>query len=237
MRKILLMAFLAAGMAAHAEMLGTNEMASERENKGGVNLGQGADENDHWTMHAMVGVNVPMGAPDGVSFAPFRSWEFNLTVLQYDYTPKNLKTTFSVGLGVDWRTYTLKGHDKAFAKLFDYVAVGDAEIAGEKLKSNIRTTALSMPLLVKQTFSKNFAVSVGAQLNWNFYGRVHNYYKQGDDEVDIYTKNIGQRPFTVDVLGIVHVWELGVYCKYSPMSVLKKNRGVEFQSLAFGVYF
>jgi hypothetical protein len=56
-------------------------------------------------------------------------------------------------------------------------------------------------------------------------------------ETDIYTSNIGQRPFTVDILGIVHVWELGFYCKYSPMSVLKKDRGVEFQSLAFGLYF
>ena len=94
-----------------------------------------------------------------------------------------------------------------------------------------------MPLLIKQRFSKSFAISLGAQLNWNFYSRIHNYGEQGDNEVDTYTKKIGQRPITVDVLGILHFGKLGVYCKYSPMSVLKKDRGVEFKSFAAGFYF
>ena len=94
-----------------------------------------------------------------------------------------------------------------------------------------------MPLLVKQSFSKNFAISVGAQLNWNFRAHIHNYYEEGDIEISEDTKKIGQRPFTVDVLGIVHVYKYGIYCKYSPMSVLKTDRGPEFKSLAFGLYF
>ena len=59
----------------------------------------------------------------------------------------------------------------------------------------------------------------------------------GDDDVDMYTKKIGQRPLTVDVLSILHFGKIGVYCKYSPMSVLKKERGVEFKSFAAGIYF
>ena len=106
----------------------------------------------------------------------------------------------------------------------------------DDLSSNIHTTSLSMPLLIKQRFSKSFAVSVGAQLNWNYYARIHTSYEQGDDDFDRYTKKIGQRPFTVDVLGIVHLGDLGIYCKYSPMSVLKKDRGPKFQSLSFGIY-
>lgn len=41
----------------------------------------------------------------------------------------------------------------------------------------------------------------------------------------------------VDVLGIAHISEIGIYCKYSPMSVLKPERGQEFKSLLFGLYF
>ena len=75
-------------------------------------------------------------------------------------------------------------------------------------------------------------------MNWNFYARLHNYEELNDYSADEYTKNIGHRPFTVDLLGIVIVCKgFGVYCKYSPMSVLKKGRGPEFKSLAFGIYF
>ena len=239
MRKLFLMALLAVGMSANAQN-------DESANVGGVDLGSGVDENDRWTMHVNFGVNVPTSVPDNLDFAPFRSWEIGVTVLQYDYTPKNMKTTFSAGLGFDWRNYTLKGHDKQFEKFLANTIPGhldelvDVVTPVDKCdarSSRIHTVSLSMPLLVKQSFSNNFAISVGAQLNWNFRGHLHNYYEEGDIEITEDTKKIGQRPFTVDVLGIVHVHKFGIYCKYSPMSVLKTNRGPEFKSLAFGLYF
>lgn len=251
MKKLLLMAFMALAMSANAEdkneILVTNDDVVTDD--GGVQIGKGKDENDRWSMHVALGVNIPNKA-DGHSFAPFRSWEFNLTLLQYDYTPGKSHTTLSAGLGFNWRSYTLSGHDNCFTKALDYVdiiplksayaafasAVGDGSKI-ENLSSSVSTTAIAMPLLIKQRFSKGFAISVGAQLNWNFYGRIHNYFENGDVEYDEYTKKIGQRPITVDVLGILHFGKLGVYCKYSPMSVLKKDRGVEFKSFAAGIYF
>lgn len=237
-KKLLLLALLAVGMTAQANTL-DNYDDNEKEDKSLIDLGKGKDENDRWSLHVYFGVDIPTGAPNGVDFAPFRSWEINVTPLQYDYTPKNWKTTFSAGIGLNWRNYTLKGNDKMFAKIDNWVAVGNADPNDkwEDLSSNIRTTSLSLPLLVKQRFAKGFAVSVGAQLNWNFYARIHNYYERGDDQLDTYTKKIGQRPFTVDVLGIVHLGKMGIYCKYSPMSVLKKDRGPEFKSLSVGLYF
>ena len=239
MKKLLLLAFMAVGMTAHAETLVTNDDEDKQiENKGGVELGKGKDEDDRWSMHLAVGVDIPTGAPDGVDFAPFRSWEINWTVVQYDYTPGKSNTTLSAGLGFNWRTYTLKGHKDGFFKMNDVIGIGETGKAYDDFSSNIHTTSLSMPLLLKQRFSKHFAISLGAQLNWNFYGRIHNYWEDGDYEADEYTKKIGQRPFTVDVLGIVHLGNgFGVYCKYSPMSVLKKDKGPDFKSLAVGFYF
>jgi hypothetical protein len=250
MKKLILMAFLAFGMTANAETIVNND--SEEVDKSLIDLGQGKDENDRWSMHFMVGVNVPTGAPDGMKFAPFRSWELNWTILQYNYTPQDWKTTFSAGVGFNWRVYTLKGHDTYFAKQSDgwittvnqtiansYLGGGEYDVLGFKmqdLSSNIHTTSLSFPLLIKQRFHKNFAVSVGAQVNWNFWGRIHNYYEFEDHQIDDYTKKIGQRDLTVDVLGIVDFGKIGIYCKYSPMSVLEKDRGPKFQSLAFGIY-
>jgi hypothetical protein len=236
MKKLLLLAFLAVGMTAHAETIVTNS-DDQVENKGGIDLGQGKDDDDRWSMHFAVGVDIPVST-NGLDFAPFRSWEFNWTFVQYDYTPKNSNTTISAGLGLDWRSYTLKGHKDGFFKVGDVVAVGQADVANDDFSSNIHTVALNMPVLVKQKFSKNFAVSLGAQLNWNYYARIHNHMEQGDNDTDVYTKKIGQRPFTVDILGIVHVSNgFGFYCKYSPMSVLKKDKGPDFKSLAVGIYF
>ena len=48
---------------------------------------------------------------------------------------------------------------------------------------------------------------------------------------------IGERPITIDVLGMLHFGDFAVYCKYSPMSVLKKDKGPDFKSLAVGFYF
>ena len=238
MRKLLLLAFLVVGMTAHAENIVINDDDEEEiENKGGVELGKGKDDNDRWSMHFALGVDIPTGAPSGVEFAPFRSWEFNWTVVQYDYTPGKANTTLSAGLGFNWRSYTLSGHKNGFFKQNDVVVVGEVGGGYDEFASNINTTALTMPLLVKQKFSKSFAVSLGAQLNWNFYARIHNYMEEGDHETDDYTKKIGQRPFTVDVLGMLHFGDFAVYCKYSPMSVLKKDRGVDFKSLAVGIYF
>ena len=230
MKKLLLLAFLAVGMTAYAQEV---EVKTVEINDGGIKL----DEDNNWKMHLYVGVDIPVSAPDGVDFAPFRSWEIGLTVAQYEYTPKNSKTTLSAGIGIDWRNYTLSGHDKMFAKVNDVVGVFDRKGDISELASRISTCSLSLPLMVKQSFSKDFAISLGAQFNWNFYSRLNNYYEEGDDEVDVQTKKIGERPITIDVLGMLHFGDFAVYCKYSPMSVLKKDKGPDFKSLAVGIYF
>ena len=235
MKKVLLLAFLAVGMTAYAQEVDekTVEIKYVEVNDGGIKL----DEDNNWKMHLYVGVDIPVSAPDGVDFAPFRSWEIGLTVAQYEYTPKNSKTTLCAGIGVDWRNYTLSGHDKMFAKVNDVVGVFDRKGDISELASRISTCSLSLPLMVKQSFSKDFAVSLGAQFNWNFYSRLNNYYEEGDHEIDDQTKKIGERPITIDVLGMLHFADFAVYCKYSPMSVLKKDKGPDFKSLAVGIYF
>lgn len=232
---------LAVGMTAYAQDMDVKYV--DTSNDGGVKLGQGADEDDHWTMHFAVGVDIPVST-DGLDFAPFRSWDINFTVVQYDWTPKNSKTTLSAGLGLNWRNYTLSGHDKMFDKLSintsndEVVTVHNRPGEYSELSSRVHTVGLSMPLLVKQRFGKHFAISLGAQLNWNYYARLNNEYEIGDHEIEDLTKKIGQRPITVDILGIVHVAKgLGIYCKYSPMSVFKKDKGPDFKSLSVGFYF
>ena len=237
MKKLMIFAFMLIGMTANAAVEVENVDDDSTITNNGVKIANGADEDDAWSMHLNIGVNIPTST-HGLDFAPFRSWEIGWTVAQYDWTLKNQKTTLSAGAGISLRDYTLSGHDKLFVVADKQVGVGERDGNISELSSSIYTFGFSVPVLVKQRFSKNFAISLGAQLNWNVYGRVHNHYETGDDEVDVSTRGLKYRPLTVDLIGIVHVAKsFGFYCKYSPMSVMKKNYGPEFKSVSVGVYF
>lgn len=47
---------------------------------------------------------------------------------------------------------------------------------------------------------------------------------------------MGCRPVTVDVMGVFDVYGVGVYCKYSPMSIMKTDRSLQFKSITLGLY-
>ena len=216
MKKIFFMAFLAFTMNANAQESNNVEATeTDSDETYSYTVSDDDDPNDV-SVHGFIGVNIPTNVPEGFDFAPFRSWEFDLTFAQYDYTPNHKQTTFSAGMGIGFRFYTLMAD----------------------LKARISTLNFNIPLLVKQRFSDKFAISAGAMVNWNFYNRIRNSYEIGDEEFDISTKNIGIRPITVDVLGIMHFpSDFGVYVKYSPMSSFKKDRGPEFKALTIGLYF
>ena len=67
-------------------------------------------------------------------------------------------------------------------------------------------------------------------------------WTDNDINYETSTKSIGQRPVTVDFMGILRYGDVSLYCKYSPMSVLKSKseNGVEnpqFHSMTFGLFF
>lgn len=223
MKKFLVMALLACSIVAHAN-----------EKKDSL-------DNSPWDIHAYIGWNVATNVPAGMSFAPFKSWNIDLTLVQYDYTPKGASQTYSAGLGLGWRNYTLR--DKDMQK-FDVnpttkvITPGTFALGQEDRWSSIHTLSLSMPLLFRQQVGQRLGISVGAMLNYNVYGRVRNSFEVGDEEYDVKTKGIKYRPFTVDAMAIFDFDDsAGFYLRYSPMSVLKSDYGPDFKSITFGLYF
>lgn len=233
MKKFFVLAFLAVAMTAYAGE------RTDSDNSGGIELSKKNDDKcGKWHMHFALGVNVPTGAPKGVDFAPFRSWNINWTVAQYEYTPKGASQTYSVGIGMEWRNYALSDKDKAFQKAGDVTLITDVDKLNGRT-SLVHTWNVNIPLLFRQKLGSDFAFTVGAQVNINAYGRLTNRWedKNLDSDYDVSTKKIGQKPVTIDILGMVHFKDWALYCKYSPMDVFKKDRGPEFKSLSFGVYF
>lgn len=233
MKKIFLFALLAFSSTAFAQ---TTE-DDEKEGKCSSLLVLSKDETSTLSMHLAVGVNLATNVPADYKFAPFKSWDISWTVFEYGYTPKGASQTYSVGLGLTWRNYGLKDNYTMFVKNDqNNVELGTFDGDMESRYSRLRTWGISLPLLFTQRIGKNFSFSLGPVMNLNLFGRINTGYKIGDDKTSISTKNIGYRPFTVDVMGVFNIYGVGVYCKYSPMSVMKKDRGPQFKSVTVGLY-
>lgn len=205
--------------------------------------GVGKKDKDGWrsnsiTLHFGLGVSAPTKVADGLSFRPFKSWE-GMLWLQYDHTPKKKLQTYSVGLGLTARNYGIRD-DMMFHKDADgQLLLTDFPEKSAFRSSRITVLSLSVPFFFSQKFGVNshYRLTLGPVVNFNLSGKLHNSYEIGDNEYDITTSHIGQRPVTIDFMGIFRAYGFGLYLKYSPMSVLRSNRGPEFRSLSFGLYF
>lgn len=235
MKKLLFAALMAVAIPANSATL-TGADGDEKESKNGITLSE--RDYDRWSMDVAVGVNVPIDVPEGYKFAPFNSWNIDFTVLQYNYRPKHAKQTYSIGAGFGWHNFGLKDNRTMFVKDANgVVGLGQFETNADNRNSRFHEVAFIMPLLFNQQLGKKTSISVGAQLNLNFFGRLNYSYTLDDTEYDISKKDIDYRVFNVDLMAIFHWNGIGIYGKYSPMSVFKKDRGPEFKSLSFGLYF
>ncbi len=189
--------------------------------------------------HFAIGLTAPTNVPNSMSFNTWESVELMWTIGQIDYTPRNCLQTYSVGLGVTWHNFFLKTN-KMFTKNENgYIDLADFPDGAERRWSNMHYWSLSVPLLFTQRFDRRglFKLTVGAIVNYNKSGYIKNTYELNQLEYDIRTKEIENRPVTVDLIGIMKIYGIGLYCRYSPFSVLKDNYGPQFHSLSFGLYF
>ena len=178
---------------------------------------------------------------DGIDLKPMNSVEAMLWVL-YNHTPFKGKNTFSAGLGFTARSYGLGTH-KMFTKNGSTIGVGDYPEGSDYRRSSLYVGSLSVPFFYTHDFGKksHFKLTLGPVVNFNLFGSISNRYETSDDNFD-YTieakaSSIGQRPVTVDFMGVLRFYGIGLYMKYSPQSVLKTDRGPQFRALSFGLFF
>ena len=237
MRKFFLTIALLVGMNAFAgeglESVMNTSVKMESQNE----TDSVAKRNSHLSVHLGFGVSIPVNVDDDISLVTMKSWE-SMVGITYDYTPKGALQTYSVGLGGIFRNYGT-GSKNYFGKTDDgYVGMAHFPDGTKKRGSHIHTYSLAVPLMFTQKFGQksHFGISLGAVLNLNT-GDINSHYTIGDNDYSITTHHIGVRPFTVDFIGIFRFYGFGLYCKYSPMSVLKTDRGPRFQSVSVGLCF
>ena len=67
------------------------------------------------TMNFFVGFNAAPGMPQAADLHPFSSWEFWWLIADCGIYPWNSHHKFTIGFGLDWRNYRIKG-DTRFTK-------------------------------------------------------------------------------------------------------------------------
>ena len=107
-------------------------------------------------------------------------------------------------------------------------------------RSSLFVFSVQVPLLYTHYFDKkrDWALTVGAIVNWNAMGEALYSYEEDGEEHDVTISKSGMKPFTVD--GVVMVdtpWLPMLYCKYSPMTLFKNDRGPKMHQLSFGICF
>lgn len=191
------------------------------------------------SLHFNIGLTSALDAPKEYDFKVWPSFEIGLSWLA-DWHPYGKKNVWSVGLGIDWHNLAM-GDGNFLVKGEN----GMLEMHPYEDDQNERSTLLQMfslqvPVMYTHYFDNRckWGLTLGAAVNFNLNATANSSYEIGDDEVDVATKKIGQRPVTFEGIVIAHIPSFpDIYCKYSPSKVFKDGRGPKMNLLSFGLYF
>lgn len=196
---------------------------------------------NYLSLNLGLGVSAPTNVPESMDLKPMKSMEAMIWVL-YNHTPFKGKNTFSAGLGFTARSYGLDTN-QMFTKDGSTIGLGTFPEGSGSHRSRLSIGSLSVPFFFSHEFGKKSHVSLtlGPVVNFNLGGSLTNKFKTSDANYDYMTEatasGIGQRPVTVDFMGVLRLYGIGLYMKYSPQSVLKTDRGPQFHALSFGIFF
>lgn len=190
----------------------------------------------HWAMGFIAGIS-----PD-LSFSTFKSLEGTWNILQLEVEPysagQRALQRYEVGLALNYRLYRFDTDRMLTKDGAGNVALGNFPDGTGARKSYANILSLSVPVFFTQRLGRKsrYRLTLGPVINFNVYGTLTNDYSVGDYDYEETVHHIGYRPVTVDLMGIIRYKWLGLYVKYSPMSVFKSGRGPELRSLSFGLY-
>lgn len=147
-------------------------------------------------------------------------------------------THFTLGFGVDWRNYRMKG-DRRFLKDGDNLLVAPYPDGADINFSRIKVFSMTLELMLKQRIYKGISLHVGPVVNFNTHASIKTRYSVGSgkdkERFKETSSDICQNPVTVDFKGQLNFKNIGFYFKYSPTNTLDTDWGPEFKSISTGI--
>ena len=149
----------------------------------------------------------------------------------------NAGWAMSLGMGIDWRNF------RSTSGLLYQAEGGFTEAeridpAGYRF-SRIKVFSLQFPLLFSKTFGGHGmrpGLAFGPIFNFNTHASVKS--SLFDEQGKRFTKSssdIGRRAFTVDIYGQLSLGPVGIYARYSPLTILKNPGVLDYHPLSVGV--
>lgn len=177
-----------------------------------------------------VGATIPMSEPEGLD----GSVEFGVGSLAgIQLTPWKKGPSFTIGLGIHYRQYTLHG-----SQIFSYAdhRLSIIPVEADKVSSRLRNFGFQVPLSIFQPFYKDFGITVGASAMFNTFTRAASDHIVDDVRYHQSFRGLHQRLLTVDIFGSIG-WKdsFGIYVRYSPVSTFSDEWGPKFKTLSVGV--
>ncbi len=149
---------------------------------------------------------------------------------------ENLGIVF--GLGFAWRNYRMTGKTR-FVKNGNQLSLDSYPENADIQFSRIKTFSLTVPLLLEghHRLSKksNLWIQAGPLINFTTYASMKTRYKLDGQKHKEFDKNIHQEPITVDLYGAIGINNIGIYCRYAPCRILKRDYNPAFSTLSFGI--
>ena len=143
---------------------------------------------------------------------------------------------FDIDFGLNWRNYRMTG-DKRFVKENNGVVIGEYPDGANIKFSRIKIFSLTLSLMYKYEFGKDYAFGVGPVVCFNTGGNIKTRWSVDGQPDKDRQYNIRQNPVTVDFKAMIYADMFSFYFKYSPCNVMMNGHGPEFRSMSAGIMF
>ena len=165
-------------------------------------------------------------------------YEFILNnIFNWEYRPFKM-TRISLGFGVDWRNYRMKGENR-FLKEGNSLTISPYPDGADINFSRVKVFSMTLELMLRQDINRHVSIMAGPVVNFNTHASIKTRYALGSDREKKGFKetssNIHQKPVTVDFKAELMISPISFYFKYSPVNTLDTDYGPEFKSMSAGI--
>lgn len=187
-------------------------------------------------MNFFAGFNAAPGMPQAADLHPFSSWELWWLIADCGIYPWNSHHKFSIGFGLDWRNYRIKGDTRFIKSDNGTIGLGTYPEGASPQFSRIKVFSLTVPVRY-HFFSKYLNFSLGPVVNFNTHSSLKTRWKADGQKIKDTSSNAHVKPVTIDFMATIDLPSfVNFYFKYSPCDLIKNGYGLHFKTLSFGVY-
>lgn len=181
-----------------------------------------------------LGWNIPLGKPSAMKLKGFPSYEAGLDLLHITVKPRNYKWKVSLDWGMFFNSYYFKDCMMATDETGN-IYFTDFPDGSSSQSSSFLASGSSLSLMGYYHLGKRHEIGLGA--TWNAMADDSNYKSKYTLADGTQIANMAELPIRKHLFSVkAEYWyrNVGMYIRYTPMSILHKNTAPEFQQMNIG---